>query len=185
MNYLQEVGIVAGVILVWGIYTYNRFVSAGRHVNEAWSGVSVQMKRRHDLIPNLVETVKGYARHEQGLFEDIARLRAGVAEDGAPSRETVRGESALGGVLGRLMAVAEAYPELKASENFVSLQGALAEVEEQMQLARRYYNGTVRSYVILLESFPSLIVGKLGGFKPFPFFELENDAEKAVPTVGF
>ena len=193
------------LLVLWGIASYNRFVSRRRHMDEAWSGIAVQLKRRHDLIPNLVESVKGYARHEQGLFEDIARHRSasmaamqgagpfggtaggtsGEAAAPSPTAALIASENALSAGLGKLFALAEAYPVLRAAESFLSLQQALQDVEDQLQMARRYYNGTVRSYMIQVESFPSLIIAKMFGFGPAAFFELESPAEAAVPTVKF
>ena len=197
------------LLVLWGIASYNRFVSRRRHMGEAWSGIAVQLKRRHDLIPNLVESVKGYARHEQELFEDLARHRSismtamqgagpfggttggtvggtsGEAGAPSPTAALIASENALSAGLGKLFALAEAYPTLRAAESFLSLQQALQDVEDQLQMARRYYNGTVRSYMIQVESFPSLIIAKMFGFGPAAFFELESPAEAAVPTVKF
>ncbi|MDL2209941.1 LemA family protein [Desulfovibrio sp. OttesenSCG-928-O18] len=183
---MMYAGIAALVICVWGVITYNRFVSLGRRAGEAWSGISVQLKRRHDLIPNLVEIVKSYAAHESELFSRVAELRAATAAIGAeaPSRELGRGEGELGSLLGRLFAVSEAYPELRASENFIHLHQALFDAEEQLQMARRYYNGTVRNYMILYESFPSMLLPKLFSFESKEYFELESDTEKLAPSVS-
>lgn len=181
------IGIALGLVAVWGVATYNRFVRLQRLADEAWSGISVQLKRRHDLLPNLLETVKGYAKHEQGVLEDVTRMRTAAAGMDAkiPSSDLAKIESALGGAVGRLMAVAEAYPDLKSNQNFLALQHQLAEVEDQLQMARRYYNGTVRSYMTACESFPSMIIAHALAFASKPFFELENDGEKAVPKVAF
>lgn len=179
---------IPALILIWGVVIYNRFISLRRHMDEAWSGIAVQLKRRHDLLPNLVESVKGYVKHEQGLLEELTRLRGAsmaALQGAAPSAGLASSEGALGSALGRLFAVAEGYPALRASENFLSLQQSLQEIEDQLQMARRYYNGTVRSYTILLESFPSLIVAKLLSFGPAAFFELEDPAEAALPEVKF
>lgn len=169
----------SALVLLWAVVTYNGFVSLGRLIDEAWSGVRVQLKRRHDLTPNLVAVVKGYAAHEKTLFEDISRLRA-AAQSGT---DELAAESALGRALGKLFAVAEAYPELRSNENFLSLQQSLQAIEDQLQMARRYYNGTVRSYMTRKETFPSLIIGNLFNFPGRPFFELDDAVEAAAPTV--
>ncbi|MDL2307641.1 LemA family protein [Desulfovibrio sp. OttesenSCG-928-C06] len=184
------------LVLVWGVITFNRFVALRRHVDEAWSGVLVQLKRRHDLIPNLVETVKRYLEHEKGTLTEITALRGaavnaardasagGRGVSGAALGPLVAAEQALAPALGRLMLVAEKYPDLKASDNFSYLQSSLSELEDQIQMARRYYNGTVRDYTVLRESFPSLIIASVFKFEPRPFFELEGEAEAAAPAVS-
>lgn len=176
--------LIIGLVL-FGIMVYNKLVKTRAQTDEGWSGISVQLKRRHDLIPNLVSTVKGYAEHEKNLFTEVTELRnkstsvSGVAA-------TAEAESALSAGLGRLLAVAENYPELKASENFSKLQGDLAEIENSLQHARRYYNGAVREYQITRESFPSNLVANYFHFEPREYFELENPAvESAVPEVKF
>lgn len=173
------------VVAIFAIVLYNRLVKARQMAAEGWSGIDVQLKRRADLIPNLVDTVKGYAGHERALFERITSLRtevARVAEGDVAGRGKVEG--ALSGALGRLMAVAEAYPDLKASDNFKELQTALAAVEDEIQMARRYYNGAVRNFNVLVQSFPSNIVAQSFGFGMRDFFEAD-DADKAVPNVAF
>ena len=190
---------LAALSVLWGIWTYNRFILLRRLVDEAWSGIAVQLKRRHDLIPNLVETVKGYTAHERGLLEEVTRLRgeatAGMRAASEPlgsrASAALRGraelaglESSLGGALGRLLLHVENYPALRANENFIALQHSLADTEEHLQMARRYYNGTVRDYIIALESFPSLLIGKLFSFPHAAFFELENRAEGLAPEVS-
>lgn len=176
-------GILAAIV-GWAIFAYNRLVRLRNLVGEGWSGIDVQLRRRADLIPNLVETVKGYAAHERGLFDEIAEMRAksigahGVAEQAAAER-------GLTAALGRLFALAEAYPELKADANFRHLQEQLAEIEDAIQKARRYYNGTVRDYNTRIQSFPdNLLAGKFG-FAEAEFFELEDEAARAVPRVAF
>jgi len=171
-------------ILLWGILLYNGLVRMRSMVEEAWSGIDVQLKRRTDLIPNLVSTVKGYAAHEKGTLEEVIRLR-GLAQSAHGVGETAQAQGLLGAALGKLFALAENYPDLKANANFAQLQASLGEIEEQIQLARRYYNGAVRNLNIAVESFPSNLVAGRFGFVKAEFFELENVSERAVPTVAF
>ena len=183
---MTAVWIVLGlgvIVIVWAIATYNRFVSLEKQKEEAWSGVLVQLKRRHDLVPNLVNTVKGYATHEKGLLEDLTKMRAMTA---STSPETVaQSEQGFSRLLGRLFAVAENYPDLKASQNFIELQDQMAKLEDEIQMARRYFNGTVRNFNTLVASFPSLIIARMFSYKEGPYFELESEAETAVPSVSF
>jgi LemA protein len=170
-------------ILTYAVTLYNRLIRLRNLSREGWSGIDVQLRRRTDLIPNLVDTVKAYAAHERGLFEDIARQRAtSIAADNVPGQEAA--ERALQGSLGRLIALAEAYPQLKADKNFLELQQQLAEIEDQLQMARRYYNGTVRDLNIAIQSFPNSLVSRPLGFREASFFELEDRADAAVPTVA-
>jgi LemA protein len=173
--------LVAGL---WLIVIYNGLVRKRNLVREGWSGVDVQLKRRADLIPNLIETVKGYMGHERGVLEQVTELRSQSLRASAPA-EKGRVEGLLSGALGNLFAVAENYPDLKASQNFVELQGTLADVEEQIQLARRYYNGAVRELNIAVESFPQNLVAERFGFRQAEFFELEEPGDRAVPKVSF
>lgn len=167
------------------IVLFNRLVRARQMANEAWSGIDVQLKRRAELVPNLVETVKAYAAHERGVLEDVIRLRS---QAGALPRDDITGraqtEGALTLALGKLMALAENYPDLKASRNFLDLQQQLATLENELQMARRYYNGAVRNQNVLVQSFPSNVVAGLFGFGERPFFEIGNDAERAAPQVA-
>jgi LemA protein len=170
------------VAALWGVSIFNGLVRRKNIVAEAWSGIEAQLKRRADLIPNLVETVKGYAAHERGTFEQLAQLRsAGQAQTGVTERAQT--ETAIGAAIGRILAVAEAYPDLKASANFQALQNQLADTEDQIQLARRYYNGAVRDYNVMIEQFPSNLVANLGTFKPAPFFEIDNASNRVAPQV--
>lgn len=175
---------IAVVVVVYLIVVFNRLVRQRNVVREGWSGIDVQLKRRTDLVPNLVETVKAYASHERALFEEIASRRAAsmAASDVGGQANAAR---ALSGSLGKLMAVAEAYPALKANENFLKLQSQLAEIEDHIQMARRYYNGAVRNLNISIQSFPDVIVARLLQFREAPFFELESRAEAAAPQIGF
>jgi LemA protein len=175
---------LAAAIVLWVILLYNSLVRMRSMVEEAWSGIDVQLKRRTDLIPNLVSTVKGYAEHEKGTLEEVIRLR-GVAQNAQGVGETAQAQGLLGAALGKLFALAENYPELKANANFAQLQASLAEIEEQVQLARRYYNGAVRNLNIAVESFPSNLVAGRFGFEKAEFFELESPSERAVPKVEF
>ena len=154
-------------------------------VREGWSGIDVQLRRRTDLIPNLVETVKAYAAHERGVFEDVTAKRASsITASGVGDHAAA--ESALSGSLGKLIAVAEAYPQLKADQNFLDLQAQLADIEDQIQMARRYYNGTVRNLNISIQSFPDVLVARPFGFKEEPFFELDDRATQgAAPQITF
>jgi len=166
---------------LWAIAIFNGLVRRKNMVAEAWSGIDAQLKRRADLIPNLVETVKGYAGHERETFEELARLRSQASADVAARGQT---EQQITSALGKLIALAEGYPQLRASENFQTLQKDLADTEDQIQLARRYYNGTVRDFNVKIEQFPSNLVAGFGGFKPAQFFQIENDADRAVPKVA-
>jgi len=176
---------VVAIIVAAALYvvtTYNRLVRERNFVREGWSGIDVQLRRRTDLVPNLVETVKGYAAHEGGLFEAVASSRAlSIAADSVEQQAAA--ERTLHGALGRWFAVVEAYPELKADKNFLDLQHQLTEVEDQLQFARRYYNGTVRNLNISIQSFPNNLVATVLGFKPEPFFELDNRSDATAPTV--
>jgi LemA protein len=172
------------LIAVWAVAIYNTLVRRKNVVAEAWSGIDTQLKRRADLIPNLVETVKGYASHERATFDELARLRSQGQAQSDPAQRA-QTEAAITAAIGRVFAVAEAYPQLRASENFQSLQKDLAEVEDQIQLARRYYNGAVRDLNVTIEQFPSSLVAGWGGFKPAPFFQVDDAADRAVPKVSF
>jgi LemA protein len=175
---------IAAAVVIYLIVIFNRLIRQRNMVREGWSGIDVQLRRRTDLIPNLVETVKAYAAHERTLFEDITRKRASSIA-AADVKGQADAERALVGSLGRLMAVAEAYPELKANQNFLELQKQLAEIEDQIQMSRRYYNGAVRNFNISTQSFPDIMVARPFGFREEPFFELESRAEGAAPQIGF
>jgi LemA protein len=176
------VGVIAAIIVA-AIVIFNNLVRMRNVVREGWSGIDVQLRRRTDLVPNLVETVKGYAAHERGLFEDVAKNRAqSIAADNVSGQAAA--EKALQGSLGRLFAVAEAYPELKANKNFLELQQQLAEIEDQLQMARRYYNGAVRNLNIGIQSFPGVLLARPLGFREEPFFELDDRSQAAAPQVS-
>jgi LemA protein len=165
------------------VFVFNRLVRARNMVREAWSGIDVQLKRRSDLVPNLVETVKAYATHERALFAEIVVRRNSALAATDISQKAVA-EAELQGTMHRLMALAEAYPELKASQNFITLQNQLAELEDQLQMARRYYNGSVRDFNIGIQSFPDVLVARLCGFNEADFFQAD-DAAKVTPSVAF
>ena len=171
-------------VLAWAVAIYNRLVRLRNLVKEGWSGIEVQLKRRSNLIPNLIESVKGYMGHEKGVLEKVTALRSQTLGAATPEQRA-RLEGDLTQALGRLFAVAEAYPDLKANQSFLDLQDELSQIEEQIQLARRYYNGTVRDLNIAVESFPSNIIAGMFQFRQAEFFEIEDAAERAVPKVQF
>lgn len=173
--------IFLAAIAGWAVWTYNRFIRLRNQVAEAWAGIDVQLQRRYDLVPGLVATVKGYQRHESGVLERVAHLR-GHAE--LQVAERADEESGLSRAIGRLFALAEDYPDLKASEGFRQLHASLVEIEEQLQYARRYYNGSVRDNNNLVEGFPSLLIARLFAFRAAEFFEIELASQRAVPQVG-
>ncbi len=175
--------IIAAVVL-FGITIYNKLVRNKNLVDEGGSGIETQLKRRANLIPNLVDTVKGYATHEREAFEEVTKLRTQTMSTTDVS-ERGQKEGLLTAALGRLFAVAEAYPDLKANQNFIDLQNDLSEIENEIQLARRYYNGTARNMNILVESFPSNIIANFFSFVTAKFFEIENPDDRAVPDVSF
>ena len=186
--------IILGVVAVgvlWAIFAYNNFVKLVQRTKEAWADIDVQLKRRYDLIPNLVETVKGYAEHEKSTFDAVTEARAKATQMNIdPSNITPDQIAALAGAeqaltqsLGKLLAVAEAYPDLKANQNFSELQTELSDTENKIQAARRFYNGNVRDLAIALQSFPSNIIGNMFGFKEQEYFELGEDEEEARDPV--
>jgi LemA protein len=172
------------VLLLGAVTIYNRLVTNKNLVAEGWSGIDVQLKRRNDLIPNLIETVKGYMGHERGVLDQVTELRA-KSQTAQSVGEKAKAEGAMGAALANLFAVAENYPDLKASQNFLDLQKSLADIEDQVQLARRYYNGTARNFNILIQSFPSNLLASAFHFTTVEYFEIEEAAERAVPKVSF
>ncbi len=176
-------GIVV-LILVMLIVMYNGLVQLRVRCDSAWSDIDVQLKRRHDLIPNLVETVKGYAAHEKGTFENIAKFRTQAMQATSPA-DKAAAENQLTGALRQLFAVAEAYPELKASEEFTQLQGSLNEIEDAIQNARRYYNAVVRDLNTKIQSFPSNLVAGSFGFTQRQFFEISEPTDREPVQVKF
>lgn len=184
-----------GVLAIfYGVAIYNKFVRLTVRSEEAWADIDVQLKRRYDLIPNLIETVKGYASHEREALESVTNARAAATQTHVdPSNVTPEqiqamagAEAALGGAIGNLLAIAEAYPDLKASQNFSELQTELSDTENKIQAARRFYNTNVRDLAIALQSFPSNIVGSMFGFKEREYFELPEDSvERENVKVDF
>ena len=179
--------ILLGIVVLIAVYlmtAYNGLVRNKNLVAEGWSGIDVQLRRRADLIPNLIETVKGYAAHEDKLFHDIAELRAKSISGGSVADQSAVGQ-AMSQALGKLFAVAEAYPELKADDNFRDLQDKLSGIEDEIQLSRRYYNGAVRNYNTMIESFPTNLIANNFKFEKAEFFEIGDAAAREVPKVDF
>jgi LemA protein len=184
MNSYQIILIIVGLIILWIIFIYNRLITLRNRAREAWSDIDVQLKRRHDLIPNLVETVKGYASHERETFENVteARVKAISAQG---MKERAEAENVLSNTLKTLFAVAENYPDLKASTNFLELQRELSDTENKIQSARRFYNGNIRDLNIKIESFPANIIAGLFKFIKMEFFGIEEAEEREAPEVKF
>lgn len=185
---------VVALVVIYFISLYNKFVSLTQRTKEAWADIDVQLKRRYDLIPNLIETVKGYAAHERETLESVTQARTTATQThidaGAITPEQMAAmsgaEAQLSGALGKLIAIAENYPDLKANTNFAQLQSELSDTENKIQAARRFYNGNVRDLNIALESFPSNLVGNMFKFMAQPFFELpESSVEREVVKVSF
>jgi LemA protein len=176
--------VIALAVLAWAILSYNRLVRDRHRVAQAWSDVDVQLKRRHDLIPKLVDAVKQHAGYERGVLERLAALRGEAAADGASPGRRGRVEGALTGILQRLVAVAEAYPELKASHSFLELQRNLSAAEDQIQFARRYYNGAVNNLNTRIDTFPDLLVARALGYRHAEYFELDRPGEAEPPELA-
>jgi len=175
---------LVAIIVIWGLVTYNRLVRLSVSADEGESEIDVQLKRRHDLIPNLVETVKGYAGHERETLQRVTEARgAAISAKGPQERAAAEGE--LSQALGRLLAVSEAYPDLKANQNFLELQRELTATEDRIQAARRFYNTQVEALNTRIQSLPSKIVANMGNFRQREFFELEDRADAEVPSVAF
>ena len=174
---------VVAVLALAALLTYNRMVSRRNAVDNSWAQIEAALQRRHDLVPNLVEAVKGYAEHEAQTFEQTTRARAGAEAAKGPPQQAVA-EGLLGAAIGGLMVVAEQYPELRATENFQQLQGQLSETEDQIQITRRVYNDTVQTYNTLIQVFPPSLIANAFGFRPREFFDAPKEAE-ATPGVGF
>ena len=176
--------VIIVVVLIWLVSIYNKLVRNKNMVEEGWSGIEVQLKRRSNLIPNLIEVVKGYMGHETKLLSEITQLRSQSKNTQAVS-EKGKVETALTRSLGNLIAVAESYPDLKANQNFLDLSDELSQIENDIQMARRYFNGTVRNLNIMIEAFPSNLVAGQFGFTKADFFEIEEPADREVPDVKF
>jgi LemA protein len=176
-------GIIA-VLVLWAIFSFNGFVSRVNRTKEAWADIDVQLKRRYDLIPNLVAAVKGYAAHESAAFQNVTEARSRAMQAGTPG-EKAQAENALTGTLKSLFAVAEAYPDLKANQNFLQLQQELGDTEDKIQAARRFYNGNVQDLNTAVQSFPSNVIAGMFGFKQMDLFQLtdsESAAREPVPV---
>ncbi len=183
---MQPLWILIGIIILiglWLILSYNGLITLRNRVEEAWSDINVQLKRRYDLIPNLVNTVKGYATHESSVFENVTKARA-AAMGAHTMGEQAQAENALTGTLKTLFAVAESYPALQASQNFLELQHELTDAEDKIQAARRFYNGNTRNYNTGLQTFPTNMMAGMFGFVKKDFFEMA-ESEKATPEVKF
>jgi LemA protein len=179
--------IVLGLLILAGliyVFVRNNMVSLRNRCDEAWSGIDVQLKRRHDLVPNLVETVKGYASHERETFEKVTQARAAAMQASGPE-ESSKAESQLTAALGGLRVVAEQYPQLRATENFQQLQRQLSQLEDEIQASRRIYNSDVQLYNTRIQQWPWSIIANQGGFTAKPFFEISEAAEREVPEVSF
>ncbi len=182
---LAVIGGIVLLVLIWFVATYNRFVRLRQHIRDSWADIDVEMQRRYELIPNLVETVKGYMQHERGTLEAVidARNRA-MANHGSPASQA-QDESALMAGLSRLFALAEQYPQLKADTSFVNLQQELSNTEDRIAASRRFYNGNVRELNQLCEMFPSTIVAGMFGFKQEEYFEVQSEEARVAPKVAF
>ena len=194
MNTTWIIIAVAALAVFYVIYLYNNFVKLVQRTKEAWADIDVQLKRRYDLIPNLIETVKGYATHEREALDAVTAARANATQThidaGAITPEQMAAmsgaEAQLTGALGKLIAIAENYPDLKANQNFLALQNELSDTENKIQAARRFYNGNVRDLNIALQAFPSNVIGSMFKFSSQPFFELEeNSVEREPVKVSF
>jgi LemA protein len=172
------------VLILFVVMTYNGMVKGRNKVDESWSGIDVQLKRRHDLVPNLVETVKGYATHEREVFQAVTDARTRAMGASSPAQAGAA-EGQLGQALGRLFAVAEAYPDLKASQNFLELQGTLSQLESEIAASRRVYNSNVQIYNTRIQSFPGMLIAGPGGFTKREFFVIENPADRENVNVSF
>jgi len=184
MNTLLFILVIVVLVVFWLVLTYNRFVTLRNRVKEAWADIDVQLKRRYDLIPNLVETVKGYAAHERELLEKVTQART-QAMGAQTIKERGDAENALSQTLKSLFAVSENYPQLKASENFLELQRELTDTEDKIQASRRFYNGNVRDFNTILQSFPQNTVAGIFSFKSAEFFEITEASQKEPVSVKF
>jgi LemA protein len=179
------IAVVVLLVVLWGVFTYNGLVRLRNLVQEAWKQIDVELTRRHDLIPNLVETVKGYASHERETLDAVVRARAAATAPGSSVSEQAEQEGELSRALGRLMAITEAYPDLKANQNFMALQGELTQTEDRIAAGRRFYNANVRELNTKVESVPSNIIAGMFNFDRADYFEVEDQAARSAPQVSF
>lgn len=184
MTFFFIILVIVVLILFYTVSIYNKMVRNRNLVKEAWSSIDVFLKKRYDLIPNLVDTVKGYASHEKETLTEVVKMRNVAMASNGNTQERIKNESQLGGMLDRLLITVERYPDLKANTNFIMLQNQLTALEDDIEKSRRYYNGTVRENNILVESFPSNLIVGLGNFKTEPFFEVDEKSQE-VPRVSF
>lgn len=185
LSVVGAVVLVGLIVLGWGVGIYNKLVGTRQHLKDSWSGVDVELKRRYDLIPNLVETVKGYASHEQETLQNVISARnTALASTGSPAQQA-KDEGALIGAMRQLSVVVERYPDLKADTQFINLQGELAETENRIASARRLYNGNVREMNNAVETFPSMIIAGMFNFEKAEYFEIEDVAMREAPKVSF
>ena len=183
---MKYILIIAAVLIVWAVVIYNGFVSLINRAREAWADIEVQLKRRYDLIPNLVSTVKGYAKHESSAFENVTKARSAAMGAQGPTKEHAEAENMLTGALKSIFALSEAYPDLKANQNFLALQQELSDTENKIQAARRFYNTNVRDLNTKVESFPSNILARMFNFSNMEFFDLaDNDVAQSPVEVKF
>ena len=184
MVVVYVIAAVVVLLAIWTVFIFNHLVRLGNEAKRGWSNIDVQLKRRADLIPNLVEAVKGYAAHERGVFEEVTAARTAMQQATGPAQAGEANKQATAAI-GRLFAVSEAYPQLRASENFQKLQDELTDTEDKVAAARRYYNQTVYHYNSRIQSFPDLLIARLGGFNEREFFELDQPADAQAPSVEF
>ena len=183
---MMYIFIVLGLLVRWAVFAYNSFVSLINRAKEAWADIEVQLKRRYDLIPNLISTVKGYATHESSVLENVTKARGEAMNTQGPTKEHAQAENMLSGALKSIFALSEAYPDLKANQNFLALQNELSDTENKIQAARRFYNGNVRDLNTKVESFPSNILARMFNFSKKEFFDLgDNDAAQNPVEVKF
>ena len=182
---LAVIIVIAVLLVVWGVVTYNGLIRLRNLVQEAWQQIDVELTRRHDLIPNLVETVKGYASHERETLDAVVRARAAATAPGASVAEQAKQEGELSQALGRLLAITEAYPDLKANQNFLALQNELTQTEDRIAAGRRFYNANVRELNTKVESVPSNIVAGFTNIGRADYFEVENEQVRSAPQVTF
>ncbi|OGI75443.1 hypothetical protein A3C67_01025 [Candidatus Nomurabacteria bacterium RIFCSPHIGHO2_02_FULL_42_19] len=183
---MKYILIILGIVVLWAIFAYNSFVRLINRAREAWADIEVQLKRRYDLIPNLVNTVKGYATHESSAFENVTKARSMAMGATGPTAAHAQAENMLTGALKSLFAISEAYPDLKANQNFLALQNELSDTENKIQAARRFYNANVRDLNTSIETFPSNFIASTFRFAKMEFFDLaDNDAAQKPVEVKF